>query len=70
MTLFIQSYIEKILSKANYEYDKETQSWCSSTDELPGAYAQGNTVEEARNNLAEVIEDYISTKAKRQAGIK
>jgi len=57
--LFIQSYIEKILSKADYEYDDSTQSWCASVDILPGAYSQGNTVEEARNNLAEVIEDYI-----------
>ena len=59
MKLFINSYIEKFLKKANYEYDKKTKSWCASVDELPGAYAQADTVEEVRDQLAEVIEDYI-----------
>ncbi len=59
MKLFITSYIEKLLKKANYEYDKKTKSWCASIDELPGAYAQANTVEKTRQELAEVIEDYI-----------
>ena len=59
MKLFITSYIEKLLKKADYEYDKETKSWCASIDKLPGAYAQGDTVEEARQELTEVIEDYI-----------
>ncbi len=59
MKLFINSYIEKLLKKANYEYDKKTKSWCASVDILPGAYAQADTVEEVRNQLAEVIEDYI-----------
>ncbi len=59
MKLFINSYIEKLLKKANYEYDKKTESWCASVNVLPGAYAQADTVEETRNQLAEVIEDYI-----------
>ncbi|MDA2922312.1 type II toxin-antitoxin system HicB family antitoxin [Patescibacteria group bacterium AH-259-L07] len=59
MKLFITSYIEELLKKANYEYDKATKSWCASVDELPGAYAQADTVEEVRGQLAEVIEDYI-----------
>lgn len=59
MRLFISSYIEKLLKKANYEYDKQTKSWCASIDELPGAYAQADTVEEVREQLAEVIEDYV-----------
>lgn len=59
MKLFINSYIEKLLKKANYEYDEQTKSWCASVDKLPGAYAQADTVEEVRDQLAEVIEDYI-----------
>ena len=59
MKLFITSYIEKLLKKADYEYDKETKTWCASIDELSGAYAQADTVEKARQELAEVIEDYI-----------
>ena len=59
MKLFIISYIENLIKKADYEYDEETKSWCASIDELPGAYAQADTVEKARQQLAEVIEDYI-----------
>ncbi|RLC33455.1 MAG: type II toxin-antitoxin system HicB family antitoxin [Candidatus Nealsonbacteria bacterium] len=59
MKLYITQYIENLLRKAEYEYDKETGSWCASVADLPGVYAQGDTVEETREQLAEVIEDYI-----------
>lgn len=59
MKLYITQYIENLLRKAEYEYDKETKSWCASVADLPGAYAQADTVEETRGQLAEVIEDYI-----------
>ena len=59
MKLFIVAYIESLLKNAEYEYDNDTQSWCASVKELPGTYAQANSVEEARRQLTEVIEDYI-----------
>lgn len=59
MKLYITNYIENLLKKADYEYDKETNSWCAGVKELPGAYAQADTVEEVREQLAEVIEDYV-----------
>lgn len=59
MKLYITRYIENLLKRAEYEYDKETNSWCASVKELPGAYAQADSVEEVREQLAEVIEDYI-----------
>lgn len=59
MKLYITRYIENLLRKAEYEYDKTTKTWCASLNELPGAYAQADTVEEVREQLAEVIEDYI-----------
>lgn len=59
MKLYIAQYIEKLLAKAEYEYDPETKSWCASVKALPGVYAQADTVEEVRSQLAEVIEDYI-----------
>ncbi|HAZ16314.1 MAG: hypothetical protein A3H59_01535 [Candidatus Jacksonbacteria bacterium RIFCSPLOWO2_02_FULL_43_9] len=59
MNLFVPQYIEKMLKQASYEYDKATDSWCAYVDALPGAYAQADTVEGVRSNLAEVIEDYI-----------
>ena len=61
MKLYIAEYIENILRKAEYEYDQETKSWCASASDLPGAYAQAGSVEEAREQLTEVIEDYILT---------
>ena len=59
MGLYINNYIQNFLKKAEYEYDSDTKSWCASVKELPGAYAQADTIEEARAQLAEVIEDYI-----------
>ncbi|MBZ1345218.1 MAG: type II toxin-antitoxin system HicB family antitoxin [Candidatus Nealsonbacteria bacterium] len=59
MKLYIAQYIENLLRKAEYEHDKETGSWCASIKDLPGAYAQADTVEKVREQLTEVIEDYI-----------
>jgi len=59
MKLYITHYVENLLSRAEYEYDEKTRSWCASVKDLPGAYAQADSVEEVRQQLAEVIEDYI-----------
>lgn len=57
--MLVASLIEQNLKKARYEYDAKAKVWCAWTPALPGAYAQGSSVEEARQTLAEVIEDYI-----------
>ena len=59
MELYLNKYINKMLKKAKYEYDSVTSSWCASVDELPGVYAQADTIEDARSELAEVIEEYV-----------
>ena len=59
MELYLIDYINKMLKKADYEYDSVTNSWCASVDELPGAYAQADTIEEARSDLVEVMEEYV-----------
>ncbi len=59
MELYLFNYINNMLKKASYEYDSATDSWCASVDELPGVYAQGDTVEDVRSELAEVIEEYV-----------
>ncbi len=59
MELYLTNYINKMLKKASYEYDPATDSWCASVDKLPGAYAQADTVEDVRSELAEVIEEYV-----------
>lgn len=65
--LFIPTYIEKQLKKASYEYDPATKSWCAWVSALPGTYVQAKTVEAAREELAEVIEEYIFIKIKKGA---
>lgn len=59
MNLYIIDYIEKMLRRACYEYDELTKSWCASVDDLPGVYAQAESVEDVRTELAEVIEEYV-----------
>ncbi|MFH1192421.1 MAG: DUF1902 domain-containing protein [bacterium] len=59
LNLFINNYIEKMLKKVQYEYDAETKSWCAILKDLPGVYAQADNIEDARQQVAEVIEDYI-----------
>ena len=59
MELYLIHYINKMLKKAIYEYDSATDVWCASVDELPGVYAQADTVEDVRSELAEVIEEYV-----------
>ncbi len=59
MELFLIKYINKMLKKANYEYDLATNSWCANVDELPGVYAQADTIEDVRSELAEIIEEYV-----------
>jgi predicted RNase H-like HicB family nuclease len=59
MELYLIKYINKMLKKANYEYDSATDSWCASVDELPGVYAQADSIEDVRSELAEIIEEYV-----------
>jgi len=59
MELYLIKYLNKMLKKAKYEYDHATNSWCASVDELPGVYSQADTIEDARSELGEVIEEYV-----------
>jgi predicted RNase H-like HicB family nuclease len=59
MELFLIKYINEMLKKANYEYDSAVNSWCASVDKLPGVYAQADTIEDVRSELAEIIEEYV-----------
>lgn len=68
--LFIPTYIAEQLKKAKYEYDPEAKMWCAWAPELPGAYAQANTVEAVRTELAEVVEDYVMLAIQKGEGKK
>ena len=59
MELALSKYIEKLLSCAKYEYDDSVKQWAAWIDGLPGVYAQGQKVEEARQELASTLEEHI-----------
>ncbi len=59
MTTYIETYIIARLKEAEYEFDPETNCWCASVPTLPGVYAQSQALEDTRQELAEVIEEYI-----------
>lgn len=58
-SLFISHSVDSYLKDAQYEHDAETRQWCAWVERLPWAYAQADTVEDVRNQLAEVVEDYL-----------
>jgi len=70
LNLFINNYIEKMLKKVKYQYDENTKSWCAILEELPGVYAQADTVEAVRQQVAEVIEDYIIVSLQKNQELK
>jgi predicted RNase H-like HicB family nuclease len=59
MRLRVQEFIEKKLGKAEYEFDKSVKEWAGWIKGLPGIYAQASSIEEARNQLAEMLEEYL-----------
>lgn len=59
MELMFSKYIEKTLSRAAYEYDGAVKQWAAWIEGMPGVYAQGPTVEDARRELSSVLEDHI-----------
>lgn len=54
-----QNYIRAALEKAQYDLDKEQKVFVASVPDLPGVVAQAKTIEQARAELAEVIEDWV-----------
>mgnify|MGYP001571294607 CR=1 FL=1 len=59
MKLKVQNFVEKNLSNARYEYDRGVKSWAGWIEGLPGVYAQGKTIEAARDELGEILEEYL-----------
>jgi predicted RNase H-like HicB family nuclease len=51
-------YIEAALAKAEYERD-EAQVIIAHVPDAPGFFAQGETFEEARENLRDVVEGNV-----------
>ena len=55
----IQQYINAALHKASYELIDNGQHFFASVPGLEGVWSEGATVEECRETLAEVIEDWV-----------
>ena len=59
MELKLNKYIGYQLNKACYEYDASVKAWSGWIKGLPGVYAQGRNIEEARKELISALEDYV-----------
>lgn len=55
----ISEYIETALRHAKYELINDEQPYYGEVPELPGVWATGHTLEECRQNLAEVIDGWV-----------
>lgn len=55
----LQKYIKAALKSAQYQYDSETKTYLAVVEELPICWGQGNSFEEARDELESVIEGFI-----------
>ncbi|MBU1089185.1 type II toxin-antitoxin system HicB family antitoxin [Patescibacteria group bacterium] len=54
-----QRYILSALSRAKYDFDEDSKIYVASIPQLPGVVAQAKTIEAARAELAEVVEDWV-----------
>jgi predicted RNase H-like HicB family nuclease len=59
MQLRVQNFIENKLSRAEYKYDESVNVWVGWIKDVPGIYAQSETIEDVRSELAEVLEEYL-----------
>jgi len=59
MKLRLQQFIENKLSKAHYEFDESVNQWVGSIKGIPGVYTQAENIEKAREELAEILEEWI-----------
>jgi len=55
----ISDYIEEAMKRAHYEIIEDEEPYYGEIRELKGIWATGKTLEECRNNLREVLEEWI-----------
>jgi predicted RNase H-like HicB family nuclease len=61
----ITEYIHAALSRAKYEIIKDKEPYYGEVPGLEGVWATGKTLEECRQNLAEVIDGWLVVRLKR-----
>jgi predicted RNase H-like HicB family nuclease len=62
-------YIEAALSQAEYKVIENDEPYFASVPDPPGVWATGNTIEEYRKELIEVIEEWIVARLQRGLSI-
>ncbi len=55
----LNKYIEKAMRQAKYEILADDQSFYGEISDFQGVYANAATLEDCRNELAEVLEEWI-----------
>ena len=55
----IQEYLQKAMQTANYEILEEEEGFYGSISGANGVWATGNTLEECRQELLEVLEEWV-----------
>ena len=65
----ITDYIEAALAEAKYEIIEDEEPFYGEVPSLAGVWATGETLEECRRNLAEVIDGWIVIRLRRGLSI-
>jgi predicted RNase H-like HicB family nuclease len=61
----LTEYIKAALDRAKFEIIKDDEPYYGEVPELEGVWATGKTLEECRNNLAEVIDGWLVVRLRR-----
>ena len=70
MHLKIQQFVEDNLERAEYKFDDSVKQWAGWVNGLPGIYAQADSIELARRDLAEVIEEFVIVSLREKKKVK
>ncbi len=65
----IGEYIQEALRRAHYEIIEDVEPFYGEAAELAGVWASGKTLEERRQNLADVVEGWIILRLRRGLAI-
>ena len=61
----IREYIDAAIGRAHYDLIDDEEPYYGEVPELQGVWATGNTLEECRQNLADVIDGWILVRLSR-----
>jgi predicted RNase H-like HicB family nuclease len=61
----LTEYIKAALDRAKFEIIKDDEPYYGEVPELEGVWATGKTLEESRDNLAEVIDGWLVVRLRR-----